>query len=96
MGVLPRIKVNITGSNPTLRSDNIVTMNCPIADVLLDEYFNAVMEYFDAADKLANLQKAPNGFAEAHSRIKQAGVKCRGALLEFQSHRLEHECMTAV
>jgi hypothetical protein len=67
-------------------------MECPTAQALLEDFFVATAEYFDAADKLCTLVGSHDQFTAAQGYAKQTGAKCRAALAALEKHRLEHSC----
>ena len=70
----------------------IFGMLCPTAKVLFENYANAAMEQFQAADALANLVGHCEQFKEAKKHAEQAHEKCNIARLALEEHRAQHGC----
>ena len=71
-------------------------MKCPTGQTLLEEFSLAAMEYFDAADHLANLLGSDDGSEVAKRYAQLLYSKCREeALSALEEHRLTHGCNTA-
>ena len=68
-------------------------IHCATDDALLDNYFKATEEYFEAADKLSNLAGSHDEFVAAQLATEQASAKCILTRLALEKHRLEHKCM---
>jgi hypothetical protein len=71
-------------------------MEFPIAQVLLENYSVLAMEYFGAADDLANLVGSHDEFEVAQRYAQLVYAKCREALSALEKHRLEHGCNIAM
>lgn len=71
-------------------------MECPTAEALLVSYSVVAMEYFGAADDLANLVGSHSKFKVAHQHAQQLHAKCREALSALEEHRLQHGCNMAI
>jgi hypothetical protein len=69
---------------------------CPTAQVLLENYFVAANEYFDAADKLSNCVGSHNEFEVAQQHAQQIHAQCGAALAALEKHRREHRCNIAI
>jgi hypothetical protein len=54
------------------------------------------MEYFGAADDLANLVGSHAEFKIAQQHAQQLHAKCREALSALEEHRLQHGCNMAI
>ena len=70
-------------------------MECVIAQLLLLNYSVVAMEYFGAADDLANLVGSHSEFKVAQQHAQQLHAKCREAHLALEEHRLKHGCNIA-
>lgn len=67
-------------------------MACSTAQVLLEAYSKATMQYFEAADTLSVLAARHEEFAKAKKRAEQINVKCRAARHALEQHCQEHRC----
>jgi hypothetical protein len=67
-------------------------MECPTAEALLVSYSVVAMEYFGAADDLANLVGSHSKFKVAQQHAQQLHAKCLKARSALEEHRLEHGC----
>jgi hypothetical protein len=71
-------------------------MACPTAKILFENYANAAMEQFEAADTLATLVGQRGQFEEAKKHAEQAHAKCRVARLALEQHRAQHGCQKGI
>ena len=71
-------------------------MECATAQALLVNYSVVAMEYFGAADDLANLVGSHSEFKVAQQHAQQIRAKYRAALLALEKHRREHCCEIAI
>jgi hypothetical protein len=71
-------------------------MECATAQLLLVNYSVVAMEYFGAADDLANLVGSHSKFKVAQQHAQQLHAKCREALSALEEHRLQHGCNMAI
>ena len=71
-------------------------MECATAQLLLVNYSVVAMEYFGAADNLANLVGSHDEFKVAQRYAQQLHGKCREALSALKEHRLQHGCNIAI
>jgi hypothetical protein len=67
-------------------------MLCPTAKVLFENYANAAMEQFEAADTLATLVGQYGQFEEAKKDAERAHEECNIARLASERHRAQHGC----
>jgi len=67
-------------------------MACSAATNLFDDYASAVMELFDAADRLANLVGQHGPFEEERKYAEQARQKCNAAHQALEQHWARHRC----
>ena len=67
-------------------------MICPIATNLFEDYASAVMELFDATDKLANLVGQHGPFEDERKYTEQVRGKCSAARLVLEQHWAQHTC----
>jgi hypothetical protein len=70
----------------------VFDMACLTATNLFDAYANAVMELFDATERLANLVGQHGPFEEARDRTEHARGKCVAARLALEQHWVQHGC----
>ena len=70
----------------------IFRMLCPTAKALFENYANAAMEQFEAADTLATLVGQHGQFEEAKKHAERAHEKCNIARLTLEQHRAQHGC----
>ena len=71
-------------------------MECATAQALLVNYSVVAMEYFGAADDLANLVGSHSKFKVAQQHAQQLHAKCLKARSALEDHRLEHGCNIAM
>ena len=74
----------------------IFRMLCPTAKVLFENYANAAMEQFEAADTLATPVGLHGQFEEAKKHAEQAREKCSIARLALEQHWMEHSCREGI
>ena len=74
----------------------IFRMLCPPAKALFEDYANAAMEQFEAADALATLVGRHRQFEEAKKHAEQAHEKCSIARLAMEKHWMEHSCREGI
>jgi hypothetical protein len=67
-------------------------MICPIATNLFEGYASAVMELFDATDRLANLVGQHGPFEDERKFTEQVRGKCSAARLALEQHWAQHTC----
>ena len=67
-------------------------MSCPTAHTLFDDYSNATMEFFEAADRLSVLVGQHEEFAQAKKQTDRTREKCRTAREALERHWEEHGC----
>ena len=61
-------------------------MMCPIDTNLFEDYASAVMELFDATDRLANLVGQHGPFEDETKYAEQVRGKCSAARLALEQH----------
>jgi len=69
---------------------------CPTAKILFENYANAAMEQFEAADVLATLMGQHGQFEEAKKHAEQAHEKCSIARSALEQHRAQHGCRQGI
>ena len=74
----------------------IFRMLCPTAKALFENYANAAMEQFEAADALATLVGQHGQFEEAKKHAEQAHAKCSIAHMALEQHRAQHGCRKGI
>jgi hypothetical protein len=67
-------------------------MVCPAAEALFEDYAQAAMERFEAADKLSNLVGQHGQFEEQKEDVERAHEKCSAARLALEQHWAQHGC----
>jgi hypothetical protein len=71
-------------------------MECRAAQALFEDYAQAAMEHFEAADKLSNLVGQHGPFAEQKADVERAHEKCSAAQLALEQHWAQHSCRCAI
>ena len=71
-------------------------MVCPTAKILFENYADAAMEQFEAADALATLVGLHGQFEEAKKHAEQAHAKCSIARSALEQHRAQHGCRKGI
>jgi hypothetical protein len=71
-------------------------MVCPTAKVLFENYANAAMEHFEAADRLSTLVGQHGQFEEAKKYAERTREKCSTARLALTEHWTEHSCREGI
>jgi hypothetical protein len=61
-------------------------MVCPTAKVLFENYANAAMEHFEAADRLSTLVGQHGQFEEAKKYAERTHEKCSTARSALEQH----------
>ena len=74
----------------------ISVMVCPTAKILFENYANAAMEQFEAADTLATLVGLHGKFEEAKKHAEETHGKCSIARLALEQHRAQHGCRKGI
>jgi hypothetical protein len=67
-------------------------MSCPTATNLFDGYASAVVELFEATDRLASLIGQHGPFEEEREHTEQVREKCSAARLALEQHWVQHSC----
>jgi formate hydrogenlyase transcriptional activator len=67
-------------------------MGCPAAQALFEDYTQAAIEHFEAADTLSNLVGQHGLFEEQKASVERAHEKCSAARLALEQHWAQHNC----
>jgi hypothetical protein len=67
-------------------------MACPTATNLFEAYASAVVELFEATDRLASLIGQHGAFEEEKEHAEQVREKCNAACLALEQHWAQHTC----
>jgi hypothetical protein len=67
-------------------------MECPTANVLLDDYAKTTLEFYEAAETIFEFVGSDDQFEQARLRAKQKRGKCKTARLALEAHLEHHNC----